>query len=336
MDKESTHIFLNEQFLTEIVYTIEEMPTIKEWFELAYPNESYRQEVIHNWTEQVTEAKEKHKDSAIFQAKIRLKNGNYCWYEIKGTLWQEYHAIAFINIDRLVQQKEELIIQNNNKDKMLSLLTHDIRTPITQIISLLDLFRDKDIEADEFLYLSDSLYTRTNDLLNFVDKTLDWVKINFKQLSIVKSNILIDYQIDNIINLYAHSAQSKNIKIIKDNIQIESIDTDKDIFHIVLRNILANAIKFTPKNGKIKLEVLQEKSYCVIQISDIGIGISEEVIEKLKNKIHHTTKGISNEHGIGLGLLFSRDLLEKIGGHLIIDSKINQGTTVKIYIPHLD
>ncbi len=196
------------------------------------------------------------------------------------------------------------------------------------------MFKDKNLEADEFLDLSDSLFTRANDVLNFVDKTLDWVKTNFKQLKIIKSNVVIDYQIDNIINLYEYSAQSKNIEIVKDSIEVESVDTDKDIFHTVLRNILANAIKFTPKNGNIKLQVLQEESFCIIQVSDTGIGISEDVIEKLKNKIHHTTKGTHHEHGIGLGLLLCRDLLEKIGGHLVIDSKVNEGTMVKIYIPY--
>lgn len=333
IDAKIIHIFANAQFLVEIGYTDEEIPTIEHWFSLAYPDEAYRKEVVQQWMQQVNIAKVNQIDSAVVQAKIRLKNGQDCWYKAKATLWQDYHAVAFINIDQLVRQNEALIIQNANKDKILSLISHDIRTPIIQTIALLDLFKDETLEVSEFLTLSNLVYARVNEVLSFVDNTLYWAKNNFQQLNIIKSNINIGAQIDSIIALYEAQIENKKITIVKDLSILIEIRTDKEIFSAVLRNILANAIKFTPTHGSITIRASEEDAYWCVQVADTGIGMDAALLENLNNNIHHTTKGTNKEQGFGLGLLLCRDLLTKIGGYLSIHSEIANGTKVSIYTP---
>lgn len=333
IDEKMIHVFANAQFLVEIGYTDEAIPTIEHWFSLAYPDEAYRQEIIQQWTQQMNIAKANQIDSAVVQAKIRLKNGQDCWYKVKATIWKDYHAVAFINIDQLVRQNETLIIQNTNKDKILSLISHDIRTPIIQIIALLDLFKDETLEASEFLSMSDLVCAKVNEILSFVDNILHWAKNNFQQFNITKSNFAIGVQIDEIVALYETEIAHKQITIIKDLSVLEVISTDKEIFSVVLRNILTNAVKFTPKYGSITIRASEEGAYWCIEVADTGVGIDTTSLKNINNDIHHTTKGTNKEQGFGVGLLLCRDLLTKIGGYLSIHSEIANGTTVSICLP---
>jgi signal transduction histidine kinase len=332
--QERSHIFINQQFLTEIGYSYDEVPTLHHWYQLAYPDEQYRARVAAQWEAKVIEAQLTGQETVELQVKVRLKSGSDCWYEIKATLWAEYHAVTFVNINKLMAQQEELTRQNNNKDKVLSLLSHDVRGPIIHLANLLELVKSREMSPEEFLPLSSTLYAQVKNVLGFVDNALYWAKTNFQQFEVNQSVVDLGEQLDSVIALHEHLAQIKGITILREYMPSISFETDKEVLHIVLRNVLSNAIKFTPNRGQVKINAHREPSFWVITIADTGVGMDASVLNKLKNKEHYTRRGTNREQGIGVGLLLCSELLGKIGGGIDIESQLQVGTTVSIRLPY--
>jgi len=215
-------------------------------------------------------------------------------------------------------------------------VTHEIRTPLTAILGYLETLRDGAIEKPEearkfidiILKHAGRLNRLVEDLLTISKIELGEVKINFEKTSLADA-------LNNVLPLIEPKAKLKNIAIT--NLVGEKapqIKADKDRLAQIFVNVLDNAVKFTPENGKVSVDAKEANGYIVTTISDTGIGIPKEEIERLGERFYRVDKNRSRElGGTGLGLSIVKHLMIAHGGKMEITSQLGQGTKVALYFP---
>lgn len=228
------------------------------------------------------------------------------------------------------EQKEELKELNTVKDKIFSILGHDLRSPLTSITALLRLLEREDNEMNsEYRGFISKLKFQTTVTLDTLDKLLYWGKTTVK--GIVYQPQLFDVYpvVKSNINLLAEASAHKCINVYN-NID-EDVQVFADILHFdfIVRNLLSNAIKFTPASGSIELTstVDSNRNIVVFAVHDNGVGMNEEAQQRLFTMEHTSTAGTADEVGTGIGLVLSREFVEKNGGQLCVHSIPGEGST---------
>ena len=314
------NIFHNKKFLEEIGYTPEEIPTIEEWFERAYPDLKYRNEIIHEWKRRETIAKSEKRDFIIMQARIQTKKLGAKWYEVKASIVGQTQFIAFVNIDEEILRKQELHRLNAHKDTVLSILSHDLRSPLNTLHGALKVLSMETMTEDERSDLLRKLSNQVFQLSEFVDTTLQWTKMNFSELKIEQRIIDVKKIAESILNLYSTSWLNKNIQTRISITNRTGAYGDPEVFSIVFRNLISNAIKFTPVGGSIHVYDSFRNQKYVLAVENSGAGISHEKISNIFDKDYISETGTLGEKGLGLGLKLCLQLLEKNGGKLEVES----------------
>lgn len=318
--------YLNEKFLEEIGYDYDEIPTIEKWYENAYPDEEYRKSVITTWDKEEIESQRKGTVFVKAQSLVTCKNGMKRWYEIKAAVLNKVHVVAFIDLDKEIILQEKLKRINQNNDRMLSILGHDLRGPIANLTSISEMASNSEISQSDFSQFILLINEQSKQVLEMLETTLNWAKLNFNVIEQHETEIDFKSIISTVLEIHKNAYESKNITI---NLSLEStqkIISDQEIVTIIVRNIVSNAIKFTPDNGTISIKFTQN----ILIITDSGVGMSEEMISSIWNNNYVTNRGTNNEKGIGMGLQLVLQLVEKINCKLIIDSEINKGTSISL------
>ena len=181
--------YLNEKFLEEIGYTLDQIPTIEKWYEHAYPDQVYRDSVITSWDKEEIESQQSDMVFVKKKSHVTCKNGTKRWYEIKASVINSIHVVAFVDLDKEISLQEELKKTNQNNDRMLSILGHDLRGPITNLTAVSSMVLDNVISQSEFTTLIQMMNVQSNKVLEMLEATLNWAKLNFN--SNLKSNIFI-------------------------------------------------------------------------------------------------------------------------------------------------
>lgn len=330
-DKTYYVIYANQKFLEEIGYTCAEIPTIHDWFNRAYPDTSYREGVVMEWNDRVNQAKIEGKDYVMMKVSIHTKKGEDVWYEVKSSLSDKIQLVAFVNIQEGIEKEKELKRLNENKNHTLSILTHDLRTPIASLHSLAQLAMSADLSHEEFVVLTKALHDKSQQVIDLLDTTLLWTKSNFDKIVVKIQKVNLPEVIKKILALYESSYESKRIRITLD-LNGTWPTSDTGIITIVIRNLLSNAIKFTAEEGQITIRSYQEGNACMISVQDSGTGMSEETVNKIMADQFNPSGGAHKEKGYGIGLQLCRQLLEKVEGRMEIESEIGKGTLVKILL----
>ena len=326
------NIFLNKKFLEEIGYTPEEVPTIEEWFQLAYPDLSYRNEIIHEWRRRETIAKNEKRDFIIMQARIHTKNLGDKWYEVKASIVGQIQFIAFVNIDEEITREQELHRLNENKNKILSILSHDLRSPLNNLLAIVELNAKGSFSESEKAELFKKLGNQVFQLNEFLDTTLHWTRMNFTDF--VPNQQIIDIRkiTESILNLYTDSSLHKKIQTRVSVTNRTGAYGDPEIFSIVFRNLISNAIKFTPEGGSIHVYDSNHGDKYILSVENSGSGMSHEKIKKILDKNYTSETGTQGEKGLGIGLKLCLQLLEKSGGKLEVESPDTKKTIFRIVI----
>lgn len=286
--------------------------------------------------------------------RINQKNGGYKY--VKAHCYHSFDkrgkpALTFGTISdisslvekehKIVQQNEELKILNANKDKLLSILSHDLRSPMGGFMQLIDLMLHKidSLEKAKTEKLLKAISRSSRRIFLLLEDLLAWSKVQTNKLDITKDNVELNILIDKTIALYENNASEKNIAIVNKVGNKLMAYVDKDLVYTVFRNIISNAIKFTDKNGVVSISAnsqnnIDNSKFVVVSVQDTGIGMSQDEINNLflldKKK---TTKGTAGETGTGLGLTLSHDLVKENGGELKVSSTKGEGTTFSIILP---
>jgi len=230
---------------------------------------------------------------------------------------------------KIQQQNDELTELNATKDKFFSIIAHDLKNPFNSIIGLSSLLVNQfdSFEKEKIKELLVHIDTTANQTFQLLENLLEWSKIQQGKLipALKKHNLKnITSEIEQLLLEFANN---KNIKIENKINSDISIFCDTDMTKTILRNLISNAIKFTQSNGIVAINAFQKIQNIEIQIKDTGVGIPTDTLPHLFSiEKNTTTKGTSNETGTGLGLLLCKELVEKQGGQIWVESKVGEGS----------
>jgi two-component system sensor histidine kinase/response regulator len=234
----------------------------------------------------------------------------------------------------LDDQAQKLNDLNNLKDRLISILAHDLRAPLSTLRGLFNLLQDESISHDEMLEMIPGVLKKLEYTSDFLDTLLFWINSQMDNFgSSVKSfhiKDIIDYEIES----YQEQTVLKGIKLV-DNVPMQiSALADPNSVRIVVRNLITNAIKFSNKNDTITISAGKYDDHNhVIRVKDTGTGMTNEQLNKLfKSKVNSKT-GTQNESGTGMGLLFCKDLVEKCNGKIWVTSTQGKGTEFSFTVP---
>jgi signal transduction histidine kinase len=320
------NLFLNKKFLEEIGYTVDEIPTKESWFEKAYPDEEYRREVIAEWVGKEIEASQNGEDFVRMTAHVNCKDNIKRWYEIKASAINNFNFVAFVDLDKEIVLQEELKSINRNNDRMLSILGHDLRSPVANLISISSMAANQDLSQSEFSSLIQMINEQSLQVLDLLDNTFNWARLNLNSIKINKTTVDFEKLIATTLGVYKSFYEGKNIFISTELESDQKIETDLEITTVIIRNIMSNAIKFTPENGKITIKSHHNE----LIIKDTGIGMSAASLSAILDNNSLSRMGTNDEQGTGIGLQLVISLARKINCKFTIESLPSEGTTIRL------
>lgn len=233
-------------------------------------------------------------------------------------------------------KNEELEEANNNKNKLFSIISHDIKNPLNAIMGVAQFSADNfnSTPPDKTLEQIRSIARAAKSLTNLTLNLLDWsmIQTNTFKPAIVECNL--ERIVQEAVTLYEENARKKEIKVSVYFNHNYWVLADEKMLNTVIRNIFNNSIKFTPEGGSVSFYTEDSQNYVKITIADSGVGMTEETIDIILNSHTNTsTYGTSNEKGTGLGLMICKEFIEKMNAKLAISSSVDNGTQISILIP---
>ena len=229
----------------------------------------------------------------------------------------------------------ELKDLNLSKDKFLSVISHDLRNPLTALLaSSSRLKKKKNMRQEETQHLADIIHRTSNKILEQLNELVEWAKKQREKASFNPVCLQLQKGLDGSLELLNSNAVQKNV-LLKNNIP-EGIYVKADVFMLrsIIQNLVMNAIKYTHRGGEVCVTAKNLESMVEVCIRDTGIGMSDEVQQTLFTKFSPgSLSGTDNEQGTGLGLLLVRDFVAQHGGGIRIESKPGKGTAFRFTIP---
>lgn len=248
------------------------------------------------------------------------------------------HQISLVAAKRLILSKtEELQRTIAGRDKLYSVIAHDLRSPMGSIKMVLNMLilnlPSEKIGAEMYELLTMANQT-TEDVFSLLDNLLKWTKSQIGKLNVVYQDVDLVEVTDVVIEIFSMVASLKKIKIREMKPEKMMVNADIDMLKTVVRNLLSNAIKFSKENSEVLVKMEEVDGMAVVSVQDYGCGISEEGQKKLLHTdTHFSTFGTNNEEGSGLGLLLCKDFVVKNGGKLWFTSKEGEGSIFSFSIP---
>ena len=234
----------------------------------------------------------------------------------------------------VTQREAQLHEINKTNTKLFSIIGHDLRGPIGGLQSMLKLFTDGEISTKEFVSFIPKLKTDVDNISFTLNNLLSWGMNQLNGVVTKPKRVSLSNLVNNNIQLLSEIANSKSIKIINQLPENPRIWADSHQMDIVVRNILSNAIKFTPENGLITINAVEKAGMWQVSIRDTGIGMTAEMQRSIfKDSSNITTYGTNNEKGTGLGLSLCKEMVLKNNGEIWVDSVPRKGTTFYFTVP---
>ena len=240
---------------------------------------------------------------------------------------------------KLKKQTEELIKQNATKDKFFSIISHDLINPLGSVIGFSELLKEsfkgenyKDLDPVKIEAYVGIINKSANFTLELLKNLLEWSRVQIGSINAIKDNFNISDLVNRNIEGHISQASSKQISF-ESNVSYNlSAFADEKMVSTIIRNLMSNAIKFTPNGGVITIsveeKVINEKKIIETSITDTGLGISEENIEGLfKIEKNYKSTGTNKETGTGLGLVLCKEFLDKNNGEIRVESQLNIGSS---------
>ncbi|WP_304062651.1 sensor histidine kinase [Pedobacter glucosidilyticus] len=235
--------------------------------------------------------------------------------------------------EEIIKQKKELEDLNNLKNKFFSIISHDVRGPLLSLKGTLNLLDDNLLNEQESKILIAELKYQFNSTSNLLDNLLVWSRSQMREEKIQKTAFYILPIIEDNIALERNNIMKKDLYIKIDVQEDFKLFADKEMTKIIIRNLINNALKFTPNKGKIEVLCTKNDGFAEISITDTGIGLTEKEIKEILKCNFYTTKGLNEEKGTGLGLSLSQEFIKKNNGDFKIKSKKGEGSTFLFTLP---
>lgn len=235
--------------------------------------------------------------------------------------------------EEISEQNILLEADNKTKDKLLSIISHDLRSPLVNTKGILNLVNQGIVPEDQAKQLLLQLETQYMGTTSLLDNLLFWLKGQMSGKNLDKINMPVFPIVKGLEDEHRMLLDRKQILINNEIDPKFTITADKEMIRIVLRNLISNAIKFTPEKGVIRVFASADNTETRISIQDSGIGMTPETIQRVNAKQYYTTAGTALEKGSGFGLMLCCDLISRHSGQLKIESEPNHGSVFTILLP---
>jgi signal transduction histidine kinase/DNA-binding response OmpR family regulator len=242
---------------------------------------------------------------------------------------QEQKNIALNDKELIENQQKELLELHNYQNQFFINIAHEIRTPLTIIKGNLNRLKSEDES------IVDTLKAQTNKIQRIVKNVIDLTKMDTNEFSLNNEDVAFSSFVKTIFNSFHSTFQSKEIdyQLFDTSKKNVIVDGDKIYLESAISNLLTNAAKYTENKEQVFLIIEQSNDNIVLKIKDTGIGIKESEKEKIFNRFYQSNNSINRSGGSGIGLAFSKEIIYKHGGSLILESEIGEGSTFIITLP---
>lgn len=239
--------------------------------------------------------------------------------------------------DEIQTYADELKILNATKDKFFSIISHDLKGPIISYLNMATIMLNRldRMSKDDIRELAEFVKERGDNLMKLMENLLHWARLQMDGIDFRPQEFALAQQVSEVTSLLESQAAEKQIQLNADTPDHISILADPEMLNTILRNLVSNAIKFTPRDGRIEIRSMQQPDCVEIAVADSGVGMSQKDQDKLfRLDTIYTGKGTENETGTGLGLILCKEMAEKHQGSLNITSEEGRGTTVTLILPN--
>jgi len=323
-------------------YSKEIITNLHKWVSCIHPDDVH---IVKNATEKVLA-----NNRSVTEYRFKSKNGEIKWLcDYTYPVWDEKQKSvtkiigAVKDITRtkkaeetikeseqqLLNYSKELIALNASKDKLFSIISHDLRGPFTGIIGNLELLNESmsSFTKEESQNMIQDSLRCAKDTYLLLENLLEWSRIQIGKTQVEETNFNLFNVAESAVQLFSTAIAYKNVSVDIDIDKNLQICADEYMIHSVFRNLFSNAIKFSTSNGKIIISSKSEMDFVTTCVEDIGIGISDKDMKKLfYTDTHYTTHGTDHEKGTGLGLILCKEFIEKNGGRIWVESEIGKGS----------
>lgn len=254
-------------------------------------------------------------------------------------LWTKTLKRSVAKQTKILQEKTTALGElNATKDKLFSVIAHDLRSPFNSILGLSELILDDNYNYDtvKSKELVSQIHSSAKNTLTLTENLLSWAKSQTGQLKFEPKSISLKEIVDEVIGIVNPPAKFKNISVYYSQVPDIKVYADRNMLKSILHNLICNAIKFSHLNGTINISVKTEENQVQVVVSDNGLGMDKEAESKLFHTASASTKGTSSEEGSGLGLLLCKEFVEKQGGKIWVESEKGKGSDFHFTIPLIE
>lgn len=265
---------------------------------------------------------------ARVNATLKLQNSYLTIKKSRGEIATQMLTIS--------KQHEELERLGSLKDKFFSIVSHDMRSPLTSLKGLLEIINDEEstLSKEDGKKFMSRLQDDLTNVLSLLDDLLFWAKSQISGEEISKKEINLSEIISETFNLFAEKINKKQLRLTNRVADATTIYADKNIISFVIRNFLINAIKFTPIGGKIMVDEGSDQEFIKISVTDTGSGIDQDTIDKLMSNSNVPSKiGTAGELGTSIGFVLCKDFIEAHEGTVFIESELGKGAKIGFRLP---
>ena len=324
--------YVNKAFLSQIGYNAEDILDQEAWFNKVHPDHDYRREVKENWKKQLEEAKSKGETHVHMITKVCCADGSYKWFDIHESIHGNNKVISFLDINALQENNEELKDVLKQKDILLSIIAHDVRSPLGNLKHIVNNYKNMDLSEQETEKIFFSMGTHIDYVFNIINSLLVRTSADRGSFIEKRENINLKNFFSKYLDYYKERMEKQSTDFVFELPEDASVNFDPFILDVICRNLIDNAIKYSPTNGNIYISFDKTAAHTDIVIRDEGPGMPEIQIERiLNNKGSHRLKNQITD-SFGLGLIMAKEILEKHNGNLSIKSKLGKGASFVISI----
>jgi PAS domain S-box-containing protein len=246
-------------------------------------------------------------------------------------------AAELVELNRKLNQSgQELKALNASKDKFFSIIAHDLRSPFATILGLAELLTEEidNMTKEEIKLMFDDMFKSAKSTFNLLENILQWAGVKTSKIIYNPAIFNLKETVDKIVELYSNSTVHKKITLASEIKESTFVYGDVNMVEVIIRNLISNAIKFTDIGGEIKVSAAIEDDFIKINVTDNGVGIAQNKIEKLFQPEENTsTPGTQNEKGSGLGLILCKEFVEINKGKIIVESELKKGSKFTFTLP---
>lgn len=289
-------------------------------------------------------------NSGEFEFRIINKHGNIVWVRTKlnlvrigaGKIQKIFGLVSDVTFrkraeEELKKSTQNLIKLNETKDRFISIISHDLRTPFSSILGFTDLLiNDKDLSDDEKRQYIQYIQESSHSMLALVNSLLDWTRLQTGRIKFDPQKLNIAQVINDSLKTLSGISIQKGIEVVNLIKEEKLVFADKSLIIQVFNNLISNAVKFTTTGGYIYIScsLSANPRFIEFSVKDTGVGIKEENLKKLFSiESKFTSEGTAGEKGSGLGLSLVKEIIERHGGSITVSSKFGEGTDFRFTLP---